>query len=102
MKEGIQLVNMGQKMKRLRKENGFTQKQIAERIGLAVSAVSSYESGARYPSYEVLIKLARIYHVSADYLLGMTDERKVDISGLEEEEIVLVSQLVDKLREKKK
>ncbi len=96
------MVNMGQKMKRLRKENGFTQKQIAERIGLAVSAVSSYESGARYPSYEVLIKLARIYHVSADYLLGMTDERKVDISGLEEEEIVLVSQLVDKLREKKK
>ncbi len=96
------MVNMGQKMKRLRKENGFTQKQIAERIGLAVSAVSSYESGARYPSYEVLIKLARIYHVSADYLLGMTDVRKIDMSGLEEDEIVLVSQLVETLRKKKK
>ena len=51
------MINMGQKLKFLRKENGLTQKQIAERIGLAVSAVSSYESGARYPSYEVLVKL---------------------------------------------
>ena len=74
------MINMGQKLKFLRKENGLTQKQIAERIGLAVSAVSSYESGARYPSYEVLVKLARIYHVSTDYLMGLTDARNLDVS----------------------
>ncbi len=96
------MINMGQKLKFLRKENGLTQKQIAERIGLAVSAVSSYESGARYPSYEVLVKLARIYHVSTDYLMGLTDARNLDVSGLAEEEIALVSRLVEKLREKQR
>ncbi len=96
------MINMGQKLKFLRKENGLTQKQIAERIGLAVSAVSSYESGARYPSYKVLVKLARIYHVSTDYLMGLTDARNLDVSGLAEEEIALVSRLVEKLREKQR
>jgi transcriptional regulator with XRE-family HTH domain len=71
---------------------------LAARIGLAISAVSSYESGSRYPSFETLIKLARIFHVSTDYLLGLTERRSIDVTGLTDEEIELVSQLVDKLR----
>lgn len=95
----IQLVNMGEKLKSLRTEKKLTQKQIADRIGLAISAVSSYESGTRYPSYDALIKLARIYHVSTDYLLGITDSRNIDVTGLEDDEIELIAQLVDKLRQ---
>lgn len=94
-------MNMGEKLKSLRIEKKLTQKQVADRIGLAISAVSSYESGARYPSYDVLAKLARIFHVSTDYLLGMTDTRNVDVTGLNDNEIELVSQLVDMLRNKK-
>ena len=96
----IQLVNMGEKLKSLRIEKNLTQKQVADRIGLAISAVSSYESGTRYPSYDVLVKLARIFHVSTDYLLGMTDKRNIDVTGLSDNEIELVSQLVDMLRNK--
>ena len=92
---------MGEKLKSLRLEKNLTQKQIADRIGLAVSAVSSYESGSRYPSYDVLVKLSRIFHVSTDYLLGITDTRNVDVTGLNDNEIELVSQLVDMLRNKK-
>lgn len=93
-------MNMGEKLKSLRIEKKLTQKQVADRIGLAISAVSSYESGTRYPSYDVLVKLARIFHVSTDYLLGMTDTRNVDVTGLNDNEIELVSQLVDMLRNK--
>lgn len=92
---------MGEKLKSLRIEKKLTQKQVADRIGLAISAVSSYESGTRYPSYDVLVKLARIFHVSTDYLLGMTDTRNIDVTGLNDSEIELVSQLVDMLRNKK-
>ena len=92
---------MGEKLKSLRIEKNLTQKQVADRIGLAISAVSSYESGTRYPSYDVLVKLARIFHVSTDYLLGMTDKRNIDVTGLSDNEIELVSQLVDTLRNKK-
>ena len=92
---------MGNKLKTLRIEKKLTQKQIADRIGLAISAVSSYESGTRYPSYDVLIKLAQIFHVSTDYLLGMTDKRNIDVTGLNDNEIELISQLVDVVRRKK-
>lgn len=94
------MVNMGNKLKTLRIQKNLTQKQVANRIGLAISAVSSYEAGTRYPSYEVLIKLARIYHVSTDYLLGMTEKRIVDTTGLNEEEVAAVSQLVELLKRK--
>lgn len=93
---------MGDKLKSLRIEKNLTQKQIADRIGLAISAVSSYESGTRYPTYETLIKFARIFHVSTDYLLGITDKRNIDVSGLSDNEIELISQLVDTLRSKEK
>ena len=94
------MVNMGNKLKNLRKQKRLTQKQVANRIGLAISAVSSYEAGTRYPSYDVLIKLARIYHVSTDYLLGMTDKKELDISGLNNEEVEAISQLVNILKNK--
>lgn len=91
-------MNMGNKLKSLRIEKKLTQKQVADQIGLAISAVSSYESGSRYPSYDVLVRLAHIFHVSTDYLLGMTDKRNIDVTGLCDDEIELISQLVDKLR----
>lgn len=92
---------MGEKLKSLRIEKKLTQRQVADRIGLAISAVSSYESGARYPSYDTLIKLSRIFHVSTDYLLGLTNRRNIDVTGLNDNEIELVSKLVDTLRNKK-
>lgn len=70
--------------------------------GLAISAVSFYESGSRYSSYDVLVRLAHIFHVSTDYLLGMTDKRNVDVTGLAGDEIEVVSQLVEMLRRSKK
>ena len=91
---------MGEKLKSLRIENKLTQKQVAERIGLAISAVSSYEAGTRYPSYESLVKLSRIFHVSTDYLLGVTLTRNIDVTGLNDNEIETIAQLVDMLRQK--
>lgn len=97
----MRLINMAERLKTLRIEKKLTQKQIANRIGLAISAVSSYESGTRYPSYDALIKLASIYHVSTDYLLGITSDRSLDVSGLTEQEIELISELVNVLKNKK-
>lgn len=91
---------MGKKLKALRIEKNLTQKQVADRIGVAVSAVSSYEAGIRLPSYKALIKLAGIYHVSCDYLIGVDKYRNIDITGLDDDEIELVSHTVELLRNK--
>ena len=96
----IQLVDLGQRLKTLRKQHKLTQKQVATRTGLAVSAISSYESGVRYPTYSTLIKFASMYHVTCDYLLGMPTSRTVDVSGLSEAEIEIISQTVNLFRNK--
>lgn len=95
------MVNFGEKVKKLRHEKDLTQQQLAELLGVAVSAISSYESGNRYPSYEVLISLARIFHVSTDYLLGLEKLKTVDVSSLDDNEIKVILQMIDILREKK-
>ena len=91
-------LNMGERLKSLRIERNYTQKQIANRIGLAISAVSAYELGTRYPSYDILLKLSRIYNVSTDYLIGKDCSRTLDVSGLSEEQINVVTQVIDALR----
>lgn len=95
------MVDFGEKVKKLRHEKDLTQQQLAKLLGVAVSAISSYESGNRYPSYEVLISLARIFHVSTDYLLGLEKLKAVDVSGLDDNEIKVILQMIDVLREKK-
>ncbi len=96
------MVNFGNRIKALRTEKHLTQKQLADQIGVAVSAVSSYESGARYPSYEVLIHLAGLFHVSTDYLLGLRQRTELDVSGLNDVEIETIAQLVQLLRTRTK
>ena len=89
---------MGKKLHSLRTEMKLTQKQAADRIGLATSTVSAYESGTCYPGCETLVRLSRMFHVSTDYLLGLTKKRSIDVTGLDDAEIELISQLVDKLK----
>lgn len=95
------MVNFGNRIKSLRTEKRLTQKQLANQIGVAVSAVSSYESGSRYPSYEVLINLAKTFHVSTDYLLGLNQRIEIDVSGLTSDEIEAVAQIILLLRKHK-
>lgn len=93
-------MSIGSRLKSLRKEKHLTQKQVADRIGVAVNTVSAYESDARYPPYDILLKLARMFHVSADYLLGLCENRTIDVTGLSEEEVNVVTQLINLMRNK--
>lgn len=96
------MVNIGERLKTLRTENGLTQKQVSERVGVAVSAISSYESGVRLPSYGVLIKLSKLYHVTTDFLLGAEKRIMLDISDLSENDRVAIINIMTALRDKYK
>ncbi|AAO36644.1 transcriptional regulator (endogenous virus) [Clostridium phage phiCTC2B] len=64
---------LGKKIKSLRKDNKITQEELAIKIGVSTSMVGMYETDARKPSYEVLIKIADYFKVSLDYLLRETE-----------------------------
>lgn len=63
------------RLKLLRKELKKTQTDIANVLGITVSAYGNYELGQREPDNANLVKLARYFNVSTDYLLGLSDER---------------------------
>ncbi len=94
-------MNFGKRLKELRNGQKMTQQQLAARLGVAKSVVSYYESGDRFPSYDVLIKIARTFHTTTDYLLGIERERTIDVSGLSENEIAAITNIVEIICNKK-
>ena len=94
------MVDFGSNLKRLRIQEGLTQQQLANQIGVTKSVVSYYELQERHPSPDVLIKLAAVFHVSTDYLLGINKKECIDLDGLDEEDIMIVKSLVASLRNK--
>lgn len=67
---------MSQRIRDLREDNDFTQKDVANHLSFTHSAYAKIERGERILSAEVLIKLSNPYEVSIDYLLGLTDYPK--------------------------
>ena len=61
------------RLKNLRIENGYTQKEIAEKLGTSQPSYQNWEKGTRQPSRNTLQKIATLFNVSTDYLLGKTD-----------------------------
>lgn len=58
----------------LRKAAGLSQKELGDVLGLSQNAISTIESGSRGTTIEKLVLLAEFFHVSTDYLLGITDD----------------------------
>ena len=94
------MTGFGKRLRNLRKQKNLTKQQLAVQIGVKNTMISFYEMGDRLPSPEVIIKMAAVFHVSTDYLLGLDKKESVDISDLDEDDKVIVYMLVDSLRKK--
>lgn len=95
------MIDLGNTLKILRLKEHMTQAQLAQKLGLTKSVISAYETGLRLPSYDILIHIAKIYHVSTDYLLGLSYKQEIDLSGLSQEEIEAVLNLINVMRKDK-
>lgn len=91
-------MNFGKRLKTLRIKKKLTQQQLADLLGLTKSVISAYENGLRYPAYDVLIKISRIFKVSTDFLLGVEIKREIDTSGLTDEQVEALIVLIDTIR----
>jgi transcriptional regulator with XRE-family HTH domain len=85
----------GLRLKSLRLDKGLTQKQLADKLGIVKASVSSYEQNSTYPSIEIFIKLCRTFDVSADFLLGLSNDIDYKISHLTDEQILLIMNLIN-------
>ena len=92
------MVDFGNVLKTLRLKENMTQAKLAQKLGLTKSVISAYETGLRLPSYDILIHIARIFNVSTDYLLGLERKQEIDLSGLSQEEIDALLNLIKAMK----
>ena len=90
----MQMLYFGDKLKALRTEKGWTQQQLADRLELVNATISAYEQSAKSPSVEVLIKICGLFNVSADYLLGLSDNMERKMSVLTDEQMQMIVRLI--------
>lgn len=64
---------IGERLQEIRRDHGDTQKSLAEKLRVSKPTVQAWELGKSSPSHDMLVTLCRMYEVSADYLLGLTD-----------------------------
>ena len=94
------MVDFGEKLKKLRIDAGMTQTELANRLNATKSLISYYELQERTPSPDMLVRLANIFHVSADYLLGIERKKTIDVSDLDEDDIQFLLLTIETLRKK--
>lgn len=73
--EGVRyMISFKDIIKKLRRERGLSQQELAQKTGLSASSIGMYEQGRRKPSFEVLELFADTFNVDMDYLLGRVVE----------------------------
>ena len=71
-------MSMGARLAQERRKQNLTQEQLAEQLGVTRQAVSRWESDTAYPETDKILRMAALFNVSCDYLLGVSEERRGD------------------------
>lgn len=78
----------GPRVRDLRKEKQWSQTELANKLKVSQQTVASYEKGDKFPGQEILIKVAKVFNTSLDYLVGLSDVKE----RLTEEELKFASE----------
>ena len=95
--EGIML---GQRICELRTAFGGSQVDLAKKLGVVKQTVSNWENENIQPSIEMLVRLARLFNVATDYLLGLDTIPRLNVEGLPTNVVVHLSQLIEDYKTK--
>ena len=109
-------MEFSERLKKLRKDAGLTQVDVANKLGISQPAYASWERGVKKPTQDNLVKLSKILYVSVDYLLGNTESKqtsdvlediellfRMNSKGLtEEEKEIFKKELIEFMEERKR
>ena len=89
---------LSKRIRTLRQAQNMSQVDLAKIVGVTKQSISNWENDNIQPSIEMLKKLASVFSVSTDYLLGLENEDYLDVRGLPLEVIAHLRQLVEDLQ----
>ena len=85
----------GKRIYDLRMAMGLNQVQLAEKLGISKQTVSNWENENIQPSIEMLVRLAKLFRVSTDYLLGLDNTQTINVDGLPIAFVAHLTQIID-------
>lgn len=91
---------LGRRICELRNALGWSQVELAKRLKVAKQTVSNWENDNIQPSIEMLVRLAKIFGVTTDYLLGLENTPRLDVEGLPAPVVAHLSQLIEDYRQR--
>ena len=91
---------LGTRIQELRGALGWSQVELAKRLGVAKQTVSNWENENIQPSIEMLIRLAKLFGVTTDYLLGLENIKRLNVDGLSDRFVGHLHLLMEDFREK--
>lgn len=89
---------LGQRIYELRTALGWSQVDLAKKLAVAKQTVSNWENDNIQPSVEMLVRLAKIFGVTTDYLLGLEEVPRLSVEGLPSNVIAHISLLIEDYR----
>ena len=107
-------MEFSERLKKLRKDTGLTQVDVANKLGISQPAYASWERGIKKPTQDNLVKIAQILNVSVDFLVGNSQETSDELNNIEllfrmnskgltdEEKTVFKKELIDFMEKRKK
>lgn len=91
----------GERVGYLRKSFSLSQVELAQILGVSKQCVSNWENGYIQPSIDMLIKIAKYFKVSTDYLLDLASENSIPTNGLTDKEIAHIKLIIDDILKNK-
>ena len=96
-----ELFLFAERIKSLRMQAGMTQAELARYLSLSRSSINSWEMGFSVPSATYIVELAKMFSVSADYLLGIERSSVISAYDLSEKEVSMIVDMANHFRELK-
>lgn len=81
-------------IKELREKAGYSQSELAKKLDVSRSAVNAWEMSLSMPTTQYVVELAKLFHVSIDYLLEKETKMQISLEGYSEQEIKLIYDLL--------
>lgn len=103
LEENTMIKDLPQKLKTLRTKYGYSQKQVADKVGVSPSIISGYETGERTPSTEILLSLSNLFNCSVDFLLGkqtISSSATLSTEGLTDKQVQAIVALIESIKNK--
>lgn len=90
--------DFGARLKELRKKKNLSQYNVAAYLDLSRTTISAYECNIKTPSLDVIIKLARLYNTSIDYIVGLDNRFSIELDDLPPKKQKVITEVVEILK----